>query len=187
MKPYAIIEVPDNIVQLVSTEIYEYVKKYTNHLETGVLGWQFLNTLELLSKCPTLVIFFRKHKLLVKGSAITICVDDTQLPMHIDESPVVAKINFPVAFTKGWSNRWYYISDQQLNSCPRILNQFNEEIVDLSSIGNADVIAEIKDMHQPIVFNSIIPHSVNRIAEDIEGPRIVASFTFYNEPLSWLE
>jgi hypothetical protein len=41
-------------------------------------------------------------------------------------------------------------------------------------------------MEQPIVFNSQIEHSVEKItANDI--PRIVASFTFYNEPLDFLK
>ena len=39
---------------------------------------------------------------------------------------------------------------------------------------------------QPIVFNSQIEHSVEKTTAT-EVPRIVASFTFYNEPLKCLE
>ena len=90
---------------------------------------------------------------------MTIITNNTHLARHIDEPAVIAKINFPVSNTKGWANRWYV-----------------DDIL----------VAELLDMSQPIVFNSQIEHSVEQtIASEI--PRIVASFTFYNEPLKWLE
>ena len=188
MKPYVIINLSDEMVETISDEIYRYVMYDTLILTESNLGWQFLETVKLLSKCPTLVKFFHERKLLVRNSAVTISIDDTQLPMHIDEAPVVAKINFPVAHTQGWVNRWYHIPEEELKLCPRIRNQFDKEIIDLSKIKTAKVIAELEDMDRPIVFNSSIPHSVNYIeAAKIELPRIVASFTFHNEPLSYLE
>lgn len=185
MKPYVIIDVPNETVKTIADEIHKYVHD-TNYI-TGKLGWQFLDTAKLLSKCPTLVKFFQEHKLLIRDSAITVSIDDTQLPMHIDEASVIAKINFPVAHTHGWVNRWYHIPDEELKLCPRIRNQFDKEIIDLSKIKTAKVIAELENMDRPIVFNSSIPHSVNKIVDEIIGYRIVASFTFHNEPLSYLE
>lgn len=185
MRPYAIIDVSDETVETIADEIYKYVL-FSAPLSKD-LGWKFLDTVKLLSMCPTLVKFFRERKLLVRNSAVTVSIDDTQLPMHIDEAPVVAKINFPVAYTHGWVNRWYYIPDEELKLCPRIRNQFDKEIIDLSKIKTAKIIAELEDMGRPIVFNSSIPHSVNKIVDEIIGPRIVASFTFHNEPLSYLE
>jgi len=81
------------------------------------------------------------------------------LPRHIDQLTVVAKMNFPVINTKGWANRWYV--DNKL-------------------------VAELQDMPTPLVFNSQIEHSVERTTA-IKIPRIVASFTFYNEPLHLLQ
>jgi hypothetical protein len=72
---------------------------------------------------------------------------------------VIAKINFPVSNTTGWANRWYI---------------------------NNELVAELLDMAQPIVFNSQIEHSVEQTTT-AEVPRIVASFTFHNEPLKWLK
>lgn len=187
MNPYKIIETPDEIVSDMAIEIYNYLKLHTNLLTFKKLGWQFFNSKDLLSKSPTVLNFFKNLKLFVKDSAITISVDDTQLPIHIDEQPVIAKINLPILNTKGWANRWYYISKEQLESCPKMLNQFNKEIYNLSGLDTLDVLAELKDMNKPIVFNSSIPHSVNKITDIIVGPRIVASFTFYNEPIKWLE
>ena len=187
MKPYKIIETPDEIVSNMAIEIYNYLQLHTKLLTLEKLGWQFLNSKDLLSKSPALFNFFKQLNLLVKDSAITIVVDDTQLPIHIDEHPVVAKINLPVSNTEGWVNRWYCISKEQLESCPKMLNQFDKEIYNLSNLADLEVLAELKDMNKPIVFNSSIPHSVNKITNIIVGPRIVASFTFYNEPIKWLE
>ena len=187
MKPYAIIDLPVITVATIASEISKYVLYDTSILNKSALGWQFLDTVMLLSKCPTLAKFFQEQKLLVRDSAITVSVDSTQLPIHIDEAPVVAKINFPVAYTHGWVNRWYYISDDELNACPRIRNQFDKEIIDLSAIKNPKIIAELADMDKPIVFNSSIPHSVDKIVDEIAGQRIVASFTFHNEPIGYLK
>lgn len=185
MKPYVVIDVPNKTVKAIADEIHKYV--YDTNYITGKLGWQFLDTSKLLAKCPILVKFFQERKLLVRDSAITISVDDAQLPMHIDEAPVIAKINFPVAHTHGWVNRWYHIPLDELELCPIIRNQFDKEIIDLSNIKHAKIIAELKDMNQPIVFNSAIPHSVNKINKEILGPRIVASFTFHNKLTNYLK
>lgn len=184
MKPYSIIDTPNETVKIIADEIYKHV--HDENLSTNKLGWQFLNTKQLCEKCPTLVKFFHDQKLLVRDSAVTICIDDTQLPIHIDEAPVIAKINFPVAHTQGWVNRWYHISQDELELCPIIRNQFGKEVIDLSNIKHAKIIAELKDMNQPIVFNSAIPHSVNKINKEITHPRLVASFTFYNNLINYL-
>jgi hypothetical protein len=65
----------------------------------------------------------------------------------------------PVLNTKGWSNRWFD----------------GDQLID-----------ELVDQAQPIVFNSQIPHSVVQSGE-VEIPRIVASFTFHNEPVELLK
>lgn len=187
MKPYAIIDLSDEMVSVISNEIYRYVMYDTRIMMESNLGWQFLDTVVLLSKCPTLVKFFKERKLLVRDSAVTVSIDNTQLPIHIDEAPVVAKINFPVACTRGWANRWYYIPEDELKACPRIQNQFGKEIIDLSAIKNPKIIAELVGMDKPIVFNSSIPHSVDKIVDKIAGQRIVASFMFHNEPIGYLE
>ena len=113
----------------------------------------------MLDSAPELFNYFKKNKLVPRHAAVTIITDNTHLGRHIDEKPVVAKINFPVSNTIGWANRWY---------------------------SNDELVAELMDMMQPIVFNSQIEHSVEKTTAT-EVPRIVASFTFHNEPSSWLE
>ena len=181
MKPYA--EIPVDVTDI-ANQIVDYIS--TNDSISLYEGspWKFLDTRDLLVSCPALLNFFKQHKLLVKDSAITYITDTNDLPMHVDEKPVVAKMNFPVLNTKGWTNKWFTVSD--LESYPRIKNQFGSEVYDLS-IATGQQLTEYKDMPNPIVFNSSIPHSVERYADDAKSPRIIASFTFHKEPIEWLE
>jgi hypothetical protein len=157
MKCY--VELPCNNIDLISNQIYQYVENNTSILSTTNYGWHFVKLHELLDCAPDLLDFFKTNKLVPRHAAITIVTESNHLPMHIDEPPVIAKINFPVRNTKGWANRWF---------------------------DNNNVIAELLDMKLPIVFNSQIAHSVEKTTAT-ELPRLVASFTFYNEPLQWLK
>jgi hypothetical protein len=128
------------------------------HANTTKIGWQFIDCKSVLKHVPELMLFFKNHNLLPRHAAVTIIETDEHLPRHRDEPPVVAKLNLPVINTKGWINRWYE---------------------------NNQVIAEYADMTNPIIFNSQIEHSVEKIAPE-QLPRIIASFTFHNEPLDLL-
>ena len=128
--------------------------------------------------------FFKQHKLIVKDSAITYIINTKDLPMHVDEKPVVAKMNFPIRNTKGWTNRWYTVDN--LETYPKVKNQFGSEVYNLST-AKGKLLTEYRDMPNPIVFNSSIPHSVEQYADDAKSPRIIASFTFHKEPIEWLE
>jgi hypothetical protein len=149
----------DNIDKI-SDGIYRYLSTKTDVLHTKKYGWHFINKKELLIDVPELIKFFSNYKLVPRDAAITIITENEHLPIHIDEPPVIAKINFPVLNTKGWANRWY---DQ-----------------------NKKLVSEILDLSGPIVFNSQIPHSVEKTTA-ITVPRIVASFTFHNEPIGLLK
>jgi hypothetical protein len=157
MKCY--VELPCDNVEIISKQIYQFIKEKTNILNTTTYGWHFIDCNRLLESAPDLSNYFKTNKLVPRHAAVTIITDNTHLPRHIDEKPVVAKINFPVINTNGWANRW-----------------FNGE----------QIIAELLDMDLPIVFNSQIEHSVDKTTAT-KLPRIVASFTFHNEPLKWLE
>jgi hypothetical protein len=49
------------------------------------------------------------------------------------------------------------------------------------------IIDEVLNLDTPIIFNSQIAHSVDKLDDSTSLPRIVASFTFFNEPLKWLQ
>lgn len=157
MKCY--VELPCSNVKAISEQIYQFLLENTDILNTTTYGWHFIDCNMLLNSAPDLLDYFKTNKLVPRHAAVTVVTDSTHLARHIDEKPVIAKINFPVINTTGWANRWY---------------------------SNDIMIAELLDMTQPIVFNSQIEHSVERTTA-IKVPRIVASFTFHNEPLKWLE
>jgi len=146
-------------MSVISQGIYKFLQTQTNILISNQPGWHFIDCTTLLKSIPELAEYFRELKLYPRHSAVTIVKDDNSLSLHVDEPPVVAKINLPVLNTKGWSNRWFD----------------GDHLID-----------ELVDQAQPIVFNSQIPHSVVQIGE-VEIPRIVASFTFHNEPLELLK
>jgi len=143
----------------ISQGIYKFLQTQTNILILNQSGWHFVDCPTLLKFVPELAKYFQQLKLYPRHSAVTIVKDNNSLPRHVDELPVIAKINMPVLNTKGWCNRWFD----------------GDQIID-----------ELVGQDQPIVFNSQIPHDVVQIGK-VEIPRIVASFTFYNEPLELLK
>ena len=157
MKCYVTLPVAN--MHVISQGIYHYLQTHSEVLTSTDYGWHFIDCKKLLSTVPELLDFFRQLNLIPRHAAVTVITDDTHLPKHIDELPVIAKINLPVINTQGWANRWYQ---------------------------GDKLIAELLDMDQPIVFNSQIAHSVEKITA-IEMPRVVASFTFYNEPVDLLK
>ena len=181
MKAYAEI-ITD--VKTIADEILDFISDNDSLNFYDGSPWKFLDTRELLACSPNLLNFFKQHKLIVKDSAITYIINTKDLPMHVDEKPVVAKMNFPIRNTKGWTNRWYTVDN--LETYPKIKNQFGSEVYDLSTAKGA-LLTEYRDMPNPIVFNSSIPHSVEKYADDAKSPRIIASFTFHKEPIEWLE
>lgn len=152
------VELPcDNVIDI-SNEIYTFLQTNTDLIGSDKYGWNFIDCKQLLAESPLLLQFFKEHNLIPRHAAITIVENDDHLPKHIDELPVVAKINFPVINVKGWANRWYE---------------------------NDQMVAELLDMPLPIAFNSQVEHSVERTTAS-QFPRIIASFTFHNEPLDLL-
>jgi len=143
----------------ISDGIYNFLSVNTTILKDCQPGWHFVDLKKLLSTVPELQEYFHSLKLIPRHSAVTMVLDNNSLPVHSDEPPVIAKINMPVINTNGWINLWWD----------------NDKIID--KLANQDV---------PIVFNSQIPHSVERVGL-AQTPRIVASFTFFNEPLELLE
>jgi hypothetical protein len=185
MKPYVELECEN--LGIIQSKVFNYLVT-NNILDDSQSGWIFIDSMKLLSAIPELVNYFAKFKLYVRNTAITLARTSQDLSIHLDTLPVVAKINFPILNTDGWANRWYEVEQSILDQCPLIKDKFGNDVEDLSLIPEKEfkLTAELLDMKKPIVFNSRIPHEVVKIA-DVVGPRIVASFTFHNEPLGLLK
>ena len=157
MKYYTLVECAGT--QIIADKIYNFLETQTDLLTEINFGWNFINCNAVLAHVPELFEFFKKNKLVPRNAAITIIETNKHLPRHIDELPVIAKMNFPVINTQGWANRWYV---------------------------DNNLVAELQDMTTPIVFNSQVEHSVE-LTYATEFPRIIASFTSHNEPLHLLQ
>jgi len=184
MKAYVEIECED--LDIIQSKIYNFLLNDTDLITSKATNWQFLDTKKLVTGIPELVKFFLKNKLCVQNASVTLLYED--LPLHSDALPMIAKINIPIKNTQGWVNRWYEYSDEDLAKLPRTKNQFGDDQEDVSGLDESKLKlkSEIHDLTKPIVFYSRIPHSVIKLTAT-ELPRIVASFTFVNQPLDLLQ
>jgi hypothetical protein len=184
MKPY--VELACDNLDRIQSEIYSFLINDTELLTNGKKNWQFLDTKKLLANSPNLVKFFLANKLYIQQASVTLLYED--LPLHLDELPMIAKINIPIRNTKGWVNRWYELSEEEIAKLPKMKNQFGSEQENVSILVEQELklIEEIYDLDRPIVFHSRIPHSVIKLTSNIL-PRIVASFTFINQPVHLLK
>lgn len=180
LKAYYELECKD--LDVISVKVLKFI---ADESISGQRGWIFLNTKKLLLAVPELMIFFQKLKLQPMEASITVL--DSDLSIHVDTLPIVAKINFPIQNTKGWLNRWYQLDADILNNCPDVVDHLGFTKKDVSGVvDKMSLIAEVPDQSKVIVFNSAHPHSVIKI-NPIEVPRVILSITLYNEPLHLLK
>jgi hypothetical protein len=170
----------------IQRKLLEYIAANTDITDRSQPSWRFLNTTELLRAIPELMQFFSERKLYVQDSAAVILYNT--MPLHVDAPPVVAKINFPVLNGMGWANQWYTVDSTLLAACPDTVDELGFVNKDITGIPATELnmIGEIDNLETPIVFNSAIPHMVLKNTPE-RLPRIVASFTFHNQPLDLLK
>ena len=180
LKSYTELECP--FTDIIASKIFKSVQDKLDIKE----GWLFLDTMQILKEVPELMDFFKQHRLYPKHSAITILNNDFDL--HIDVPPTIAKINFPILNTQGWVIRWYDINAEALKKCPTLIDEFGSVKEDINKLPESSITLadELYDFKNPIVFNSRKGHSVTKINPTVY-PRVVASFTFINEPLHLLK
>jgi hypothetical protein len=149
--------------------------------------WVKLNTKEFIKFSPALVSWTRELGLTIKETAITVVNDTAGADLHIDELPVVAKINIPILNTQNVLNQWYEVPKSILETIPPNINKFGAKFYNLSSVDLSlcDKIGEI-ELVKPVVFNSQIPHCVTPI-NNAQFPRVVLCCMFFKEPVNLLQ
>lgn len=169
----------DNI-DIIAEKSLKFIEE-TVGLDKQEIPWVFLNTKEVLNSVPEFLVYFKQYKLLPRDCACTILHDT--LSIHIDTLPIIAKMNFPILNTTGWINRWYTANDKILNSLPTKKDPLGFDVPDVSSIRkeNLEIVSELKDFKTPIILNSRQLHSVEKI-NALNVPRIMLTFTFFNDP-----
>ena len=186
LKPYAVVDCP--VQSTIQNKTVEFLKESTDLFEQQNLKlWNKINTVDLIRAVPELPKFYATLGLKLREVAITVWNKTEDVPLHIDELPVTAKINFPILNTEHTYNEWYTVPDELLATVDPVINQFGSAFYDLKDIDltKCNKIAEIV-LTQPVVFNSQIPHRI-RITEQAQFPRIVMPCTFFNEPTKWLQ
>lgn len=177
----------DNLA-IISTKLLDVISSQINIHIKHQSAWHFLDSKQILQAVPELTEFFQKYKLFPKHAAATIVNEESDLPLHLDAEPVVAKINFPVLNTQGWINTWYTLDEDTWAACPMTKDVFGNAKKDIDWISAEKFIpyASVTDMESPMVFNSQLPHDIKKTSR-ARVPRVVASFTFFNEPIGMLQ
>jgi hypothetical protein len=183
--PYRVIDCP--VQSIISTKVIEFLKNHSNFFEDRSFHlWNKMNTLDLIKAVPEIPKFFQTLNLQVAELSITVVNQHKDVTLHIDELPVTAKINFPILNTKNTINEWYHVPEHLLKTVTPVVNQFGALFYDLASINldECEKIAEY-ELHQPVVFNSQIPHRI-KITPEANLPRLVMPCTFFNQPIDLL-
>jgi len=160
MKSYHILDCPQQ--QKIADSLYGYFKGITANKPPSQF-WTHLSREQIINymSIPNLPLlsWFKSLDLRVRDISFTVYDEMLQTSPHVDEPPVVAKINFPVLNTKDTYNVWF---DENGNEIDRV------------------------ECIKPIVLRSNILHTVE-IGEKAVLPRIQFSFCFYDEPLHLLK
>jgi hypothetical protein len=185
LKAFQMIDCP--MQSIISTKVLDFLSTNTTLLEDKNLKlWNKIDTVDLIKQVPEILKFYQSINLKLQEIAITICNKYEDVSLHIDELPVVSKINFPILNTENTFNEWYRVPKEILDTVTPVVNQFGSAFYDLKSVDldQCIKIAEV-ELTQPIIFNSQIPHRI-RITDQAKLPRIVMSCTFFNQPIELL-
>jgi hypothetical protein len=171
----------------IQQETLDYLTNHTALLSKDSKQlWNKINTADYIKHCPTLLKYCRSLDLKIKEVAFTIVWESTKTNLHIDELPVVAKINFPILNTQGSTNSWYEIPNELFQQYSPVVNAFNQKFYPFDNINltACELLAET-ELDQPMVFNSQIPHLI-KMPDDAVFPRVVMPVMFFNEPTHYL-
>lgn len=189
LKPFHVLPCDPELQRTISDRVVEYLQTETDlfdNLASRSL-WNKLDTRALVQAVPELVGYFRAFGLQLKEVAVTVCNSNKNAVLHIDELPVVAKINFPILNTQDSLNLWYDVPKELMDQVSPILNEFGKAFYDFSLIdlSKCKKIAEV-ELLTPVVFNSQIPHMID-MSNCKEFPRLVLTCMFFNEPVDFLK
>jgi hypothetical protein len=189
LKPYHVLECDSDLQKIIADGVFAFLQTQTDlfaDLDSRSL-WNKLDTLALVRAVPELSRYFLTLGLKLKEVAVTVCNNTKGAGLHIDELPVVAKINFPILNTQGSLNQWYCVPEQLMSTVEPVINEFGAKFYNLGSIDllKCKKIAEI-EISKPVVFNSQIAHMIDTTNCQV-FPRLVLTCMFFNEPVDFLK
>jgi hypothetical protein len=189
LKPFHVLPCDAELQQTISEGVVNFLRTQTDlyaDLDSRSL-WNKLDTRALILAVPDLAKYFQTFGLKIKEIAVTVCNNNKGAGLHIDELPVVAKINFPILNTTGSQNLWYTVPDDLMEQVDPIVNEFGSKFYDLESVdlGLCTKIGSV-EMLKPVVFNSQLPHMIDT-SNCANFPRLVLTCMFFNEPVDFLK
>jgi len=140
-------------------------------------------TIQFYKQCSSLREWLAQNNWKVKTTAITY-IDGTEkrrnIPPHIDQLPILTRVNIPILNCDQAIVSLFSISDEYRKT----LDLKDQESCSLD-INQCTKINEYF-LKQPIVFNTQVPHSVDPIP-DAQYPRIMLTLTLFDELLDYLK
>ena len=181
MKTYHNIEC--DCLEKIQEESLQWINTHTDLLTNAPQFWNKIDSKLFLLQNPTLVKFCLDKKLSIREVAVLITTNDVTL--HVDEGPVVAKLNVPLKNTKDTFTEWYEVPE--INDIVSVESPFGNPFLDLQNVdlNKCKKINEV-ELVAPVIFNSSIPHRV-RVDSKSKEPRVVLSCMFFKEPKHYLE
>ncbi len=184
MRPYHVLEC-DTLANIQESTL-NFIDTHYPKLKNEDALWHKVDTTEYVRSCEPLVAWTRKLGLRIREVSFTVVTGPKDVALHIDEKPVMAKINVPILNTQNSYNQWFEIphsiiaENQKTNRFGEQYYQFEDkDISDFKMVGEVELI-------KPIVFNSGIAHNIV-FNDQAKFPRVVLSCMFYNEPIGYLE
>lgn len=170
-------------------EIQSHTMDYIHNRRPEMLDesdlWHKADTPEFLGACAPLVRWTRELGLRIREVAFTVSHSGTVVNPHIDEAPVLAKVNVPILNTRHTYNRWYDVP-QQVMQDPRHrrTNSFGRSYHSFQGVALRQV--DELELTSPAVFNSARAHDI-AFTERSTYPRVVLTCMFHDEPKKFLE
>lgn len=186
MKCYHQLECPN--LNKIAFQTLEYLSKNTDLLDPSTKNyWNKINTVDLIRHVPALIDYVKTLNLKLREVAVLIANDNVPgVPLHVDEGPLLTKINIPILNTKNVFTSWRDIPTDVIDGLPTVKTSFQSLVPDFSHIDYQQypLLAKI-ELTQPVVFNSSIPHMV-QAGEGSVFPRVVLACMFHTELTSYL-
>jgi len=185
MRPYHVLEC-DTLVNIQESTL-NFIDTHYPKLKNEEALWHKVDTTEYVRSCEPLVAWTRKLGLRIREVSFTVVTEPKDVALHIDEKPVMAKINVPILNTQHTYNRWYQIPSEILNN-PKYknINQFGKDYYSFqyADILSFKMIGEIESTI-PVVFNSSMAHNI-MFGKQAKFPRVMLTCMFHKEPSDYL-
>ena len=186
MKPYKILDC--DCLREIQNQTISFMNKFYQDMWTRPGLWQKIDTPLYLSHNTMLIKWCKGLNFKIREISFTVITKVKDVGVHIDEPPVVAKINVPIQNTANTFNRWFNIPDGILND-PKYIktNKFGAKYKNFDGVDINDLtqVAEY-ELTKPIIFNSAMAHSVN-MGKDCKVPRMVMSLMLFDDIKNLLE